>query len=498
MADPDGTVNDRSEDGRIVVVGGGLCGLLTGMLLANDGHHVTVLERDPAPPPQDPRDAWDHWERTSIRQFHMGHFFLPRFRSELAEHLPGVLSAVRDAGALSTNPIGGIPDSITGGWREGDERFESLTGRRPVMEAVVANCAAATERLEVRRGVVVTKLLTGAAVDAASGVADSSAAGPVHVVGIETEDGEVLAADLVVDATGRNSALPRLLVAAGATAPVDEADDSGFVYYGRTYASDDGSVPASLGGGLQAYGSISTLTLAADNGTWQLALVASGRDAAMRKTRNEDTFLEVWRSYPLVAHWADGKPISDVAVMANLEDRIRAFVVDGAPVATGIAAVGDSWACTNPSVGRGASIALVHAVALRDHLREGLPTASDPVSWSLAWDRRTAETVEPFFRDTVEADRHRLGQIEAAIDRREYVSDDPTHAFSEALAGVAFRDPDLLRAWLDSFMLHRTQDDLMSDDALVTRALGLAAANTDEPAPGLDRAQLEALLATTP
>ena len=480
------TPGSASGGDRIVVIGGGMCGLLTGMLLADDGHRVVVLERDPSPPPADPRTAWEEWERSSIRQFRMGHYFLPRFRAELAEHLPRVQGALRDAGSLSVNPISGMPDELSGGWRDGDERFEALTGRRPVVEAVVAACAGTTDGLEIRRGVVVTRLVTGE-----GGSSDA----PVHVVGVETDAGEAIEADLVVDATGRNSGLPRLLEAAGGGRPVDEAEDSGFVYYGRSYASDDGSLPASFGGGLQAYGSISTLTLAADNGTWQLAFVASGRDAAMRKARNEDTFLRVWRSYPLVAHWVDGQPISDIEVMANLEDRIRHLVVDGSPVATGIATVGDSWACTNPSVGRGASVALLHAVALRNQLRSTPPSAADPGEWSLGWDRRTAETVEPYYRETVDADRHRLAQIEATIEGREYESGDPVFAFSEALENAAFRDPELLRAWLDTFMLHRTRADVMTDEALVSRALELG--RSGEPAPGLDRQELEAILAGT-
>lgn len=487
MTDPVGEKIDASGTGRIVVMGGGMGGLLTGMLLAEDGHEVTLLERDPAPPPTDPRDAWDSWDRASIRQFHLGHFFLPRFRSELADHLPNVLTALREAGALSTNPLIGMPEGMSGGWRDGDDRFEALTGRRPVVEAVVANCAASTKRLDVRRGVVAAKLIT----------ADRSGwTGPANVVGVETDGGDRLIADLVVDATGRNSGLPRMLQAAGAGAPVDESEDSGFVYYARTYASGDGSVPVSLGAGLQAYGSISTLCLAADNGTWQLALVASGRDAAMRKARNADTFHTVWKSYPLVAHWVDGQPLSDVAVMANLEDRIRRFVVDGQPVATGLAAVGDSWACTNPSVGRGASLAFIHAVALRDHLRSGLPSVGDPVDWSLAWDRRTADTVEPYYRETVVADRHRLGEIEAALDGRDYVTDDRVYAAGKAIAEAAFRDPDVLRAWLDTFMLLRPNAEIISDETLVARAADLALDN--EPLPGLDRPKLEALLATSP
>ncbi|MFC8664163.1 NAD(P)-binding protein [Streptomyces sp. NPDC057199] len=42
---------------RIVVLGAALGGLQTALLLAQDGHQVTVLERDPQPPPSDAEPA---------------------------------------------------------------------------------------------------------------------------------------------------------------------------------------------------------------------------------------------------------------------------------------------------------------------------------------------------------------------------------------------------------------------------------------------------------
>jgi len=42
---------------EIVVAGGGICGLNAAMLLAGEGHAVTVLERDPEPPPRTAEEA---------------------------------------------------------------------------------------------------------------------------------------------------------------------------------------------------------------------------------------------------------------------------------------------------------------------------------------------------------------------------------------------------------------------------------------------------------
>jgi glycine/D-amino acid oxidase-like deaminating enzyme len=57
----------------VVVVGGGVVGLGTAMLLAEDGHQVTLLERDPAPPPDGSETAWDTWERRGVNQFRLPH-----------------------------------------------------------------------------------------------------------------------------------------------------------------------------------------------------------------------------------------------------------------------------------------------------------------------------------------------------------------------------------------------------------------------------------------
>ena len=67
--------------------------------------------------------------------------------------------------------------------------------------------------------------------------------GALHVTGVRTDDGEALAADLVVDATGRRSRMPALLREAGGPAAAEEAADCGFVYYTRFFRSADGSTP---------------------------------------------------------------------------------------------------------------------------------------------------------------------------------------------------------------------------------------------------------------
>ena len=462
---------------RIVFAGGGIVGTCAAMMLASDGHDVTVLERDPAPP-SPPDTAWDEWDRRGVNQFKMLHFFLARFREVADAELPGLTDAMVAAGALRMNPLDGIPDEFSGGRRPGDERYECVTARRPVGESVIAGLAAATSGLTIRRGVAVSGLLTETGPD-----------GIVHVKGVRTEDGEDVTADAVVDSGGRRSAMASLLREAGSPGPKEMIEDSGFVYYGRHYRSADGSVPPAFGGLLQPYGSVSILTLPADNGTWGVGVIASSKDAALRSLMSIDRWEKVVRSYPMVAHWIDAEPITEITLMAKIEDRQRTYVVDGVPVATGVLPLGDAWACTNPSLGRGISMGMVHASALRTLLREGL--SDDPRAQAIRWHELTAESVEPLFVDTLAFDRHRLAEIEAEIACRSYETDDPGWGLGQALAASIMRDPDLLRGFIEVALLFDTGVGVMSRPGIAERAIALA---DPTPLPGLDRAELLALV----
>ena len=148
---------------RIVMTGAGIVGLGAAMLLARDGHHVIVLERDPAPPPGQPAEAWQRWQRPGLNQFRLPHSFLAGFQTILDAELPEVSKALRAAGALRMNVIRDVlPAAMTGGWQDGDECYEWLSGRRPVVEAVLAAAAGSAPGVEIRRGTLVTGLLSGA------------------------------------------------------------------------------------------------------------------------------------------------------------------------------------------------------------------------------------------------------------------------------------------------------------------------------------------------
>ena len=461
-----------------------MMGLCTAMLLARDGHDVTVLERDPAPPP-DPAAAWEGWERRGVNQFRLPHFFLSRFRQLAETELPDLVKALEAAGGLRYNVPANIPDEMKGGTRPDDVRFDCITGRRSVVEAVTAQICDSTPGVTVKRGVAVAGLLTG------TPVRD----GVPHIVGLTLEDGSTESADLVVDVSGRRSPLGRWLADAGAAPAHEEVDDSGFVYYGRHFRSPDGTLPFMFGPANQPYGSIGALTLPADNGTWSVTITGSSKDSALRALTDPDKWSAVVKLLPLAAHWIDGcEPIDDrVAVMAKIEDRIRDIAPGGRPVATGVVSVADSWACTNPSLGRGASIGMLHAVGLRDLLRSG--AVADPWRFGEQWADVTATTVEPWYRHTLTYDRHRLAEIEAHIDGRPYETDDDEWWLAKGLESMGFEDPDILRANLDIAMVMKPAHDVFADTAFRAKVLAGGRRTAGQPGLGPTREELLSTLA---
>jgi flavin-dependent dehydrogenase len=469
---------------KIVIVGAGVVGLGTALLLCEDGHEVTVLERDAEAPPVGAAEIWRTWQRKGVNQFRLPHFFLARYRGLLDSDLPDVKTGLIAAGALCLNPVLDAPEAVRGAARADDGAFECISGRRCVVEAAVASVADRAPHLEIRRGCAVAGLVTGPA--AHDGVP--------HVVGVRLGTGEEITADLVVDMTGRRSPLPRWLEAIRARPPHDELDDCGFIYYGRHFRSADGGIPPALGGLLMHLGTISTLTLPADNGTWSVTLVTSAKDKVLRVLRDPAIWEKAVGSLPLVAHWLDGQPIDDrVMAIAGIEDRHRNLMVDGAPVATGVVAAGDAWACSNPTVGRGVSIGMLQAVLLRDTIAAaGL---DDPWQFACSFHRATAETVEPWYRDTLDADRHRLAEIDALIGAGEYRPRDPGWEIGQAFSAAAFKDPDCLRGFVTVAMLLDRAGDVMARPGLLDKVTALGAGWREEPLPAPSRGELLSIVA---
>ncbi|HEV7882779.1 MAG TPA: NAD-binding protein [Solirubrobacteraceae bacterium] len=464
---------------RIVVMGAGICGLAGAMMLSRDGHEVTVLERDPAPVPASPEEAWEDWDRDGVTQFRQPHWLLPSGRAVLEEELPDVYEALL-AEALSFSPLDLLPPWIADrAPRDGDDRFMTITGRRTTLEQVVARAAENEPHLEVRRGTAVGDVLT------------TQIDGHVHVTGVHTADGEDLRADLVVDAMGRRSPVPQWLAAAGAPPVHDEAEDIGFIYYTRFFRGEQ--LPQACGSLLTPIGSFSVLTLPADKTTWSITVLIAGGDRPLKRLRDADRWTAVLAACPMQARWLEGQPITGIRSMGGIVDRYRRLMAGGQPVATGLALVADACASTNPSVGRGIALGLLHARRLRDVVREQL---DDPRSFALAWNAATDAELTPWYRATVQQDRTRMHQIEAI--RNGLAPPPPVDADAAILAALplaAIQDADMFRVMLDLRSCIGSPTAVLERPGLAKRVLELAAASAPPPLAGPNREELLALLA---
>jgi 2-polyprenyl-6-methoxyphenol hydroxylase-like FAD-dependent oxidoreductase len=204
-----------------------------------------------------------------VGQFRQPHNVFPRFRQVCDKELPELSGRLADAGCPWVDPLGApafggvLPPSLPDREpRHGDAAFRMVTGRRPVVEAVIAAVAAGQPGVVIRRGMRATGLIGG----------PSAIPGVPHVAGVCTSAGEQLRADLVVDAMGRRSGGAGLLTELGARPPRTESETSGFAYYTRYFTGP--CQPVMRGPVLTPLGTISVLTLYGDNGTWSVTVYA--------------------------------------------------------------------------------------------------------------------------------------------------------------------------------------------------------------------------------
>jgi 2-polyprenyl-6-methoxyphenol hydroxylase-like FAD-dependent oxidoreductase len=466
---------------KILVLGGGIVGLSTAMMLARRGHDVTVFERDSHPLPASPEDAWQGWERRGVAQFRQPHYLHPPAIQLLDSHLPDVKQALIHAGCITFDPLATMPPTITDrARREGDERFTTITGRRPTVEYAVASVA--ENLLPIRRGVAVASLLNG----------PSAMKGIPHVTGVRTIDGEEVSADLVIDATGRASKLPDWLAAIGARRPIEEAEDVGFIYYSRYFRAKNGVVPPYRSGIHTYFHSFELLTLPGDADTWSMTVFTSAGDQALKRLRDPKHWTALVSACPLHSQWLDGEPITGVLPLGGVTNCYRRFVVDGVPIATGIVSVGDSWACTNPRGGRGIPMGLMHAVGTVHVVGQHL---DNPLVLALAHDSMTETRVTPWYRNTVELDRRRIALSNAFLEGRpEPQPADAQARIADALAVAMMYDADLFRAFLETRSVLALPQEIMARPGIVDRIMQVASTHEAVIPPGPSREELLRML----
>ncbi len=465
---------------KMVVVGGGVAGLGSALVLARQGHDVVVVERDDTPMPTSADEAFD-WDRRGAPQVRHSHAFLARLVGLLRAEHADVYEALLVEGATEMRFGEDLPPTITDFVRlPQDDELVMLACRRTTFEWVLRGKAIAEGRVQFRTGVGVEGVVTGTEI-----VADTP-----HVVGVRLADGSTIEGDLVVVAAGRRSALSDWLVEAG-TAPIrEEVDDSGIVYFSRFYRLSDGyGYPPRTGpiGGDLGY--LKYGVFVGDNRTFSVTLATPTVDDELRKMlADPDVFDECARQLVATAPWLDGRaePLTaDVHVMAGLLNRWRDYVPDGRPVATGIIPVGDAVLCTNPLYGRGCSIAFWGAHLLA---RAVAAHPDDVAAMMAAYDDDLRSEIVPWYRSGVvqDAEARRVAAALLAGDDPDGDSSDPRtfmrSVFRDGLLPAVRSDAVVLRAFFRSLNLLDAPDAMAKDADIGARVFAVWQDRENRPA----------------
>jgi 2-polyprenyl-6-methoxyphenol hydroxylase-like FAD-dependent oxidoreductase len=483
---------------RIAVVGGGISGLATCLVLARRGHDLTLFERDPLTLAADPHDAFEA-DRRGAPQVRHSHAFLARLRNLLRDEYPDVLQALYRAGATDLLFADGLPATVAGYEPEpGDDDLAMLACRRTTFEWVLRSITMNEGRLSVRSAEEVSGLTFVVA-------EPSSALSPrPQITGVRLGDGTTEDFDLTVVATGRRGALPEWLEAAGTPPIVETIDESGIVYFSRFYRLKPGqSLPPRTGpiGGDLGY--VKYGVFPGDNGTFSITLAVATDDSEVRKLLNdEEIFDQMGRELVFTAPYLDGRAeaITGVHKIAGLISRWRDYFRDGEPVATGVVPVGDALLATNPLYGRGCTTGFWAAHILGESLDEHPLSTANAITTYL---QRVAEFIHPWVLSTMKTDQ----------DAREVASNilagnDPDAGFEDGkrlersvlrdgLRPALRSDITVLRAFMRNFNLLTAPDTVIKDADVMGRVFSAwqeRDTRPPEPVLGPDRNAMLSLL----
>ena len=444
---------------KIAIIGGGPAGLFAALLLARSGHEAVVLEQDRLEPAPDVESAAAAAFRPAAPQIVQPHIVMARCRELLRQRLPDVYDGLLAAGVAEAAVTAQMPAALRAMAPEPeDARLTMLMTRRSTVDWVLQRAAVAEPGVTMRYRVRATGLLAGPGQ-------------PPHVTGVHTDQGDV-PADLVVDATGRRSPIDRWLAEAGAQPTATWQAECGVAYYSRHYrlrpaAGLPGPPTTRM---VVALDEFTVGIWGADNGAMQLAVAPLAADHRFRAVRHPEVFTAVLRTVPAYAAWLDVlDPITGMFPMAGLHNTLRRLVAGGVPVVTGLHAIGDSVCTTNPTLGRGISLALTGAADLADTLdRHG----DDWTAQALALDRLVGDHVAPFYEDQAVIDRARLARLRHTIfgaPAPDPPPGSPDRVTYAQLRAAAPFDPTAFRAfWKINGMICRPGD-VYTDPQVVAR-----------------------------
>ena len=339
-----------------IVIGSSMAGLLSARVLADYFARVIIVERDTLP--QEPQT------RTGVPQANHVHVLLTRGKRILEQLFPGIDVELREAGTPKVD------------WPK-EYAFFGFWGWYPriASDLITHSCSRAfLEWLVHRRllGFDNVKFQEKTQVRGLLSDDQNSQIRGVKLYHLDEHQEEELIADLVVDASGRNSQVPNWLDSMGYPVPVKTEINSFLGYSSRWYER-----PQGLEADWQAMGVTSrpphdkrgAVLVPVEGNRWIVTLGGIGRDYP---PTDDEGFLEYARSLRHSAIYdviKDAKPISKAYAYRRTENCWHHYE-KLARLPDGLVIIGDAVCAFNPIYGQGMTTAALGALTLQKCLQK--------------------------------------------------------------------------------------------------------------------------------
>jgi 2-polyprenyl-6-methoxyphenol hydroxylase-like FAD-dependent oxidoreductase len=359
-----------SGAGHAVVIGGSIAGMCAARVLSEVFQRVTVLDRDTFP------DEAQH--RKGVPQSRHPHALLHGGRQQLERLFPGFVGKMLAGGALELDPGMDMATLRADGWSAGGATPNTLLfSSRVLIESVIRGLSSQYDNVEYRENTVVTGLVAAADPQRVTGVRIRSAG----------DESSELAADLVVDASGRGTRMTEWLDALGLPAPQQTVVDADSGYSTRWY---QGPAPADrpaawwwrslwlepmLEGAGRPEEQYFGLLFPVEGDRWIVTTASWGGQELPRDPESFERTVANLRSPVLADAITHAQPISSVYSRRAMQNSWRHYERWSVEL-PGFIATGDATCGFNPVYGQGMTSAAFCAGVLERCLRAEDPTSA--------------------------------------------------------------------------------------------------------------------------
>ncbi|HEY7051657.1 MAG TPA: oxidoreductase [Mycobacterium sp.] len=351
-----------------VVIGASIAGLCAGRVLSDFFERVTLFDRDALP--DEPAN------RAAVPQGRHVHILMARGAAEFGALFPGLLDDMVAAGVpiLENRPdciYFGAAGHVLGTAHYLREEFTTYVPSRPHLEWQIRRRTAALPNVTIQQ-----RSVSAPRFDAC------------RVTGVVLDDGDFVAADLVVDAAGRGTRLPVWLAEWGFDRPAEDTVDVGIGYATAQLRIPDGMIDEKVVvAGASREQPLGIGMLFYEDGTWGMTTFGVG------KVQPPQTFAEMCdvTDAVLPQHASairQAEQIGEIAFHKYPTSRWRRYdKLTRFPA--GIVPFGDAVVSFNPTYGQGMTMTSLQA----GHLRRVLESPEEDLAGRL--NKATAKTTYP-------------------------------------------------------------------------------------------------------